>query len=240
VGGNGYTAFPVDTNKIQMLSEHVKITMGSYNSSEGGGILRRAFVKCTFVFENTSNKEIKATVGFPTDVYDGFGGLILPNLNDFSSYIGGYSVKVEIKKEIIGEKPKIAVTTPTFMYYEGGQEKIKSYRYWYTWDVTFPPLKKIVLKNSYWITLSSDEETQWFNYILTTGANWRGNIGKAIIEVIYPSAKDLKKRVIKIEPEGYMTFKNKIYWEFKNFKPKMDIKITEKYHVNELNIRDFN
>jgi hypothetical protein len=34
VGGSGYTAFPINTNKIQMLSEHVTITMGSYNSPD--------------------------------------------------------------------------------------------------------------------------------------------------------------------------------------------------------------
>ncbi len=239
VGGNGYTVFPINTDKIQMLSEHVKITMGSYNSSESAVPIRKAFVRCIFVFKNISNKGIKAIVGFPTDIYDGYGGLILPDLNDFTSYISGRPVKVEIKKEIIGEKTKIAITAPTFQYYEGGQKKVKPYRYWYTWEVNFPALKKVVLKNSYWITLSSDQEKQWFDYILTTGANWKGNIGKAVIEVIYPSAKDLKKRVIKIEPEGYMTYGNKIYWEFKNFKPKTDIKIIEKYHVNELNIRDF-
>ena len=237
VGGNGYAVFPINTDKIQMMSEHVTITMGTYNSSESAVPLRKAFVRCTFVFKNMSSKKINTIVGFPTDTYDGYGGLILPNLNDFTSYINGHPVKVEIKKEIIGEKTKIAITVPTFKYYEGGQKEVKPYRYWYTWRVNFPALRKIVLKNSYWITLSSDEEKEWFSYILTTGANWRGNIEKAVIEVIYLSAKDLRKRVIKIEPEGYMTYGNKIYWEFKNFKPKTDIKITEKYHVNELNIR---
>ena len=50
VGGNGYTAFPINTNKIKMLSEHVKISMGTYNSSESAVPLRRAFVRCIFVF----------------------------------------------------------------------------------------------------------------------------------------------------------------------------------------------
>lgn len=39
----------------------------------------------------------------------------------------------------------------------------------------------------------------------------------------------------KVEPKEYMTYGNKIYWEFKNFKPKANSRITEKYHVNELN-----
>ena len=231
VGGNGYTAFPINTDKITMLSEHVTISMGTYNSSESVVPLRRAFVRCIFVFRNMSNKEIKATVGFPTSIYDGFAGLVLPNLNDFSSYIGGHSAKVKIRKEVISKKPLYAV--------KGSLGTVETYRYWYTWNVTFPPLKRVIIKNSYWVTLSSGWGTNWLEYILTTGANWKGNIGKAVIEVIYPSARDLRERVIydKVEPEGYMTYGNKIYWEFKNFKPKTNIRITEKEHVNELNIR---
>ena len=237
VGGNGYMAYPLHTDKIQMLSEHVIIRMGSYNSKEAGSNTRRAFVHCTFVFKNISNKEIKATVGFPTSTYNGYGGVILPNLNDFSSYINGRPVKVKIKKEIIGKKYKISVTTPTYPYYEGGPKTVKPYRFWYTWKVNFPASKKIILKNSYWVTLSSGWGTCWLEYILTTGANWQGKIGKAVIEVIYPTANDLKSLVIfdKVEPKEFMTFGNKIYWEFKNFKPKTNIRITEKAYANDLN-----
>ncbi len=66
LGGNGYMAYPLHTDKIQMLSEYVLIKTGSYNSKEAGNNTRWEFVRCSFVFKNISNKDIKSTVGFPT------------------------------------------------------------------------------------------------------------------------------------------------------------------------------
>lgn len=224
VGGSGYTVFPITTDKIRMVSEYVTIKMGSYEMGKYKILARRAFVNCEFLFENTLSNKIDAEMGFPGNVYLGVR-VSEPDLNDFISYIDGLKKEVRVKKEVVNQhKDKYSI--------DGGktwaERVIEDYRFWYTWNVTFPPLKRIMVKNSYWVTLSSNQETWWFEYILATGSNWKGNIQKAVIEVIYPTAKDLKDRVIEIEPTGYKVSKNRIYWEFKNFKPTQNIKISEK------------
>jgi hypothetical protein len=221
VGASGHTVFPLSTDKIQMVSEKVKIKMESYYVVKDTAILtRRAFVTCKFVFKNISNHEIKAKVGFPGDIYSWSDAVDVPDLNNFVAYVDKHPVKIQIKKEIVSKEPNYG----------------EDYRNWYTWDVTFPPLKTITVRNSYWVTLSSDQETNWFEYILITGANWAGNIGKALIEIIYPNEQELKMFVKEIKPDGYKIIKNNIYWEFKNFKPKENIKIIEK---NYRGLNDF-
>lgn len=221
VGASGHTVFPLNTDKIQMVSEKVKIKMESYYAVKDAAILtRRAFVTCKFVFKNISKHKIKTKVGFPGDLYRWSDAVDVPDLNKFTVYIDGHPVKIQIKKEITSKEPNYG----------------EDYRNWYTWDATFPPLKTIVITNSYWVALSSDQETSWFEYILVTGANWAGNIGSASIEVVYPNKQELKMFVKEIKPVGYKIIKNKIYWEFKNFKPKENIKIIEK---NYRGLNDF-
>ena len=213
VGASGHTVFPINTNEIQMISEKVKIKMESYYAVKDTAILtRRAFVTCKFEFKNISNHKIKAKVGFPGDIYSWSDAVDVPDLNGFVASVDQHSVKIHRKKEIVSKEPNYG----------------ENYRYWYTWDVTFPPLKTIIIRNSYWVALSSNQETSWFEYILITGANWAGNIGKASIEIIYPNEQELKMFVKEIKPDGYKIIKNRIYWELKNLKPKENIKIIEK------------
>ncbi len=226
VGESGHTVFPINTDKIRMVSEKVTVKMGP----DGSGIFdRKAFVTCEFLFENTSQEEIKAKLGFPTnEVWSDY-----QYLNDFVSYIDGVNKDVQIKKEILGRKiisvPSGEIITGDYQNRSPSTYKIiENYRNWYTWDVTFPPLKKIKVKNSYWVTLSSDQHVYFFEYILTTGVNWKGSIGKAEIEVIYKDAHDLRNRVIYVSPKTYKVEDNKIKWRFTNFQPKENIKIIEK------------
>lgn len=223
IGGSGYTVFPITTDKIRMVSEYVTIKLDSYEMEKYKVLARRAFVNCEFLFENTSNNKIEAEMGFPGRIYPGVR-TSEPDLNNFISYIDDIKKEVRVKKEVVHQEiDKDSVDSRT-----GKERVIEDCRYWYTWNVVFHPSKKIIIKNSYWVTLSSDQQTWWFEYILTTGSNWKGNIQKAVIEVIYPTAKDLKDRLMQIEPTGYKVSRNRIYWEFKNFKPNQNIKIIEK------------
>lgn len=143
---NGHTAYPLNTDKIRMVSENISVIM------KGQEFGRAAKVTCEFVFENTTNSEVKAKIGFPAqDQYYhdiGEGEKRYPPLRDFVSYVDGKAVQVNVRV----------------------QEQPYPVTYWYTWDVVFPPSKKIVLKNIYEVNLSLSYCNQWFTYILTTGA----------------------------------------------------------------------
>jgi uncharacterized membrane protein len=98
-------------------------------------------------------------------------------------------------------------------------------RPWHIWNVVFPPLQTITINNSYDVSLSINYYNRWFEYILTTGANWKGPIGHAVIEVEYKDANDLKKRLIKASPPNFTISGNKIIWDFTNLVPKENIKV---------------
>jgi len=221
VGEGGHTVSPLNTDKVRMVSEHVKI---SIKPKESDSYLRWAVVTCEFLFENMLAKELEAKMGFPSSDYsDSEGPYLEPPLANFKSYIDGKQQKVAIRKEILKE-------TESEVFARGKWEKakFKIYRYWYTWDVIFPPSKKIEITNAYSTNFSTNRDKFWFEYILTPRANWKGKIEKAFIEIIYPSEQELKDRVIEIRPKGYKIEKNRIYWELENFKPKENIKITER------------
>ncbi len=132
---------------------------------------------------------------------------------------------VTVKEEITG-------TSGTYYKVdkEGKRVPVERYRKrnWYTWDVNFPPRSKVRLSNTYNIRLSYNSIGQrWYKYILVTGANWKGPIGSATIEVIYEDEDYFRRRVGKIEPGGYEIQGSKIIWKLKEFTPQEDIEILE-------------
>ena len=199
---NGHAAYPINTDKIRMVSEKISVNM------EGTGTNRIAHVTCEFFFKNTTSQEVKAKIGFPSYYEIGDNEQQKPPLWDFVSFIDGKKVKVAIRK----------------------QAKKKGLKgiYWYTWDVAFPPSQRVTLKNTYKAPLSFSYSNQWFTYILKTGANWKGPIGQSEIEIIYKSNEDLRRRVVKASPSNFRIDDNKIIWKFINFTPTEDINLYER------------
>lgn len=70
-----------------MLEEKVIITIDDYKDQRAVYPLRKAFVKCTFLFKNTTDKEIEATVGFPGNEQTAPGNSSLP-VTDFVGEVG--------------------------------------------------------------------------------------------------------------------------------------------------------
>ncbi len=222
MGESGHTVYPVNTDKIRLEYEHVVIKMDGSNDH------RNASVKCVFTFENTSAQAIKTKAGFPGNEFRDdpyMGNNAAPNLTLFTAVVEGREKYVDVRREILKED----------QYEEedgrGGITKfaVTDYRYWYTWDAIFPPGKSINIENTYSLTPSSDSVQWLIEYVLVTGANWKGNIGQAIVEVWYPSEADLKMRVRDIQPKGYRIEGRRIKWDLRDFKPKENIKVVEKW-----------
>lgn len=222
VGESGHTVYPMNTDKIRMEFEHVVIKM------DGSDSHRIAHVACEFVFENTSSEEIKAKVGFPGNGFTHnpfLGDNSAPDLQLFTALVDGAEKAIDIRKEILSAE-----------HYDEEDEKgnmtkfvVEHYRNWYTWDVTFPPKKRVHIKNTYSFTPSFDSATWGIEYILVTGANWKGKIEQAIIEVWYPGEEDLKKRVLEVKPKGYRIEGKRIKWDLRNIKPRENIVVVEKW-----------
>lgn len=205
VADYGKTVSPIKTNEITMLEEEVIITIDDLKEKRATFPLRKAHVKCRFIFQNTSNAPIEAVVGFPGNIQNGVGTYSLP-IVDFVTLVEGKSHKVEVKKEIIKE-------------YKG--EGIQEFRNWYTWKMTFPANSKVKVDNSYnhYLSAPSGYEPFYLSYELSTGANWRDKIGAATIKVIYKTSDDLEKRVCGIKPKGWIRNQNEIVWRLKDIEP---------------------
>jgi hypothetical protein len=213
---NGHTVYPINTNKIRMVSEKVTVTIGE----------RDAHVKCEFLFENTTQGEIKAKLGFPSFKSSPEMSEKGP-LRNFTSSINGIKANVELKNEL--RKKYDPVLKESFEYILP----------WHIWNVVFPPEQRIKIENSYDVTLSFDYYNSWFEYILTTGANWKGPIGHALIEVEYKDRKDLQKRLIKASPANFQVIDNKIVWNLRDFVPRENIKVVNAYYLSPPVISQF-
>jgi hypothetical protein len=204
VADYGKTVAPIKTNDISMVEEEVIITIDDYIVRHSGIPLRRAHVKCTFLFKNTSDKVINTIVGFPGN--DQGEETYSSPITDFVTVCNGLKYDIKIKKEILKENKK---------------EKSQLFRNWYIWEMKFPANSDVKVENSYNHILSapSNYEPFYLKYELSTGSNWKGNIGKATIKVIYKNAEELEKRVCEIKPKGWVRNQNEIIWNLNNIKP---------------------
>jgi hypothetical protein len=194
---NGSTVYSMQTDDVRMVAEKITVTMES---------LRFVSVVCDYTFENVSDKDVTARVGFPATPFFAGGEEMEPPLENFITFVDGRELPVDVK---VGE--------------DGGDVM-----YWYTWDVTFPAKQTIRLRNEYDTTSSMSYYYYWFEYILTTGANWRGAIGEAVIEVSYSNPEEPGENVVYICPEGYKVEGNIIVWKLKDLTPRENVFIFEK------------
>ncbi len=202
----GKTVAPKTTSEISMLKEEVVITLEDIHDKSAVFLLRKARVTCSFLFKNESDKLIQATVGFPGNTQDTAAEYSAP-LQDFVTVIDGRKFNINVKKEVL----------KTYT-----DSDIKVFRNWYTWEMSFPARSTVKVENSYSHILSTPGGYDPFilTYELSTGANWKGPIGEAIIRVIYKNDDDLEKRIFEIKPKGWIRKKNEIIWRFTNIKPR--------------------
>jgi hypothetical protein len=96
--------------------------------------------------------------------------------------------------------------------------------YWAGFDVTFPVDRDVMVRVSYFM----DNSGQWsdspaldsvesFEYILETGAGWKGPISKGYVVVRFPYK--VEDNILEGTSSGYKTEDNEITWTFENLEP---------------------
>ncbi|NDV65673.1 hypothetical protein [Bacteroides sp. 224] len=108
---------------------------------------------------------------------------------------------------------------------------------WYIWHTTFPEGETRRIKVRYSLPAGANKQSNFFNYLLHTGAGWNQTIGKATIRV---KIHDIpQKEIQKIKPSGYKKKNNVVSWTFTDFEPtrKNDIYIfyDKEYPLNKRN-----
>ncbi|MSS70397.1 MAG: hypothetical protein EXS64_02805 [Candidatus Latescibacteria bacterium] len=204
----GETLVPIRSTEIQLVNEdvnvhaHVKKVVG-YEWPDD------ATVSATLRFRNPTDKDVSLLIGFPIDKM--FGNPKDPEEG------GNYQVeKLNFRADADGQtvKPRIF-------------EDKNLERLWYVWEQTFPAKKLISIKHSYWLYWGGNHiapesfNVRYFQYILTTGSLWHGNIERATITIHFDQALD--QRYFYGFPKPTEQTARRVQWEFKDFEPESEV-----------------
>jgi len=161
-------------------------------------------VEARFVFKN-DGPATTITIGFPEQGKD-----TTPrrpsHLVGFKSWVDGKLVSTQ---QVFAEKPD-----------EGANDYY--YKAWWIKKVPFAKGQTRTIVNKYsggWYDTTYG--VFGFNYILKTGATWRGTIGRAQIICDISSIKDCTP--IRFSPAGSVRDGNIVRWDLHNLKPKEDV-----------------
>ncbi|RLD68456.1 MAG: hypothetical protein DRI95_02985 [Bacteroidetes bacterium] len=238
IGPQGGSIYPINNEYIQMLEELVV-----YNQTKGT-------FATTFLFTNTSDTVQKVTFGFPVWPSDAYG--------DYSDDIVNKSKQNqidEIKKTL---QFRTWIDKKLISRKLWATDTIDNYNFAFVTTVTFQPkeTKTIVNKFKQGFGYGGDNMgRQWhdINYILKSGAGWKGVIKKAKIIFIMNSEENISLNSDTVVTDDFMgdylsnnymliNFRdgwsfspnpsnidykqNIITWEFYDLEPDFDISLT--------------
>mgnify|MGYP000481936890 CR=1 FL=1 len=194
VVGVGGVIKPMESHPSIVLRSHVvKIKLTPTHAD----------VDCTFVLHNTG-KATRVLIGFPES---GGGEIVVPKMGFqyFRSYVDGKRVQVRVQEQRSESGPD-------------------GYFRWYLKRVRFGAGQTRVIRNVYRAPLGSvSTGHDFFDYILTTGASWKGKIGRSDIIVELSGLDHVVD--LDIRPAGYRRVGNRIVWRLENYEPKENIDI---------------
>jgi len=195
MSGIGGTVKPMKSHpSIVMESERVVVRLTR----------EKAKVDCTFVFRNTG-KATEVTMGFPES---GWGGDSEPDsFEEFQAWVDG--------------KP-VAVKRVT------GRDVEDGYQLWWTKTVAFDAGQTRTVRNIYRSGLGASVVAfaggleSHFEYVLSTGASWKGKIGsvEVTVELIGLAVED-----VNFTPKRYTRGPRQVTWRWQNLEP------TEKHDI---------
>jgi hypothetical protein len=101
---------------------------------------------------------------------------------------------------------------------------------WMAFNASFPVNKDVLIRISYTIDVLSRDSIHHIQYILETGAAWKGPIGKAYVIFRFPYLAN-NQNVLSATSPGYQALYNEIFWSYENLEPtaenNIDIVIVE-------------
>ena len=204
---------PKEQTSIRMESEKVIIDL--YNDS--------SVVKCLFNMKNLGEHE-KLQIGFP----------------EMSFHYYRQKSKVdEANRFQVKENGKAILFnfSDSLKYNEEYRKKVETYQIkeeWYLWESEFQEGESKMIEVQYSLPFGMLYKTneRFFSYLLSTGANWKGTIGKA--EIIL-NLKDIEvDSIVSQQPDNFVKSNKQLIWTFSDFEPstKDDIKVN--YNSNKI------
>jgi hypothetical protein len=210
----------VDT-QVRMVSEEVVLTVETYERPVPKGMeaspayFMRGLVEAQFLMRNLGESQESFDVWFPLAAsvrYHGLLPVIFPDniVQDFKVWVDGLPVSFEQE-----QAPDV------------GDPKVESS--WARFPMTFPAGQDVQVHVNYTIYPSGRRPFGDFEYILQTGAGWKGTIGEATIIVNLPdtvtpenvslSGNSVEGLPLAPNPAGYTIENNEIRWHLTDLEP---------------------
>lgn len=221
----GQSLAPRETTLVAMTAEEVTITL----------LAEKAEVRAVFHLSNTGGAT-KLEVGFP-DVFSPSSwssgkppeGVSSERLHTFRARVDGEVVAHRHRYLEASESPfeRDRPRSDRGHWLDAG---------WLLWNMAFEASQKRTVEVTYWVpyrpfyrpSLLGDRA---FEYILKTGAAWKGPIGKAVISVTFGEGVTRKHLQVKA-PEGAEDVEDGIRWVLTDLEPTEDVRIVVRRYVD--------
>ena len=202
-----------DQTSIRMESEKVIIDL--YNDS--------SVVKCLFNMKNLGEQE-KLQIGFPEMI--------------FHYYLQKSKVE-EANRFEVKENGKVVnlFFSDSLKYDRENRKKEESYKIkeeWYLWESEFKKGESKTIEVQYSLPFGMLYKTneRFFTYLLSTGLNWNGTIGKA---EIFVNLKDIEiDSITSQKPNNCVINNNQLIWTFSDLEPTTNNDIKIFYNSNKI------
>jgi hypothetical protein len=204
---------PKDQTSIRMESERVIIDL--YNDS--------SVVKCLFHMKNLGKKE-KLQIGFPEMSFHYFRQIsTVDEASRFQVKENGKAVNFHFSNFLRSN--------------EENRKNVGSYQIredWYLWESEFRQGESKTIEVQYSMPFGARYKTdeRFFTYLLSTGAQWKGTIGKAEVVV---NLKDIERdSLISQQPNNCVISNDQLTWTFSDLEPTTNDDIKINYNSNKI------
>ena len=201
-------------NKTSVRMESEKVIIDLYNDS--------SVVNCSFIMKNLGEYE-NLKIGFPEMNFYYYRVIKeSEKLNRFKVKENGKALKFHLSDSLKNNAEF--------------RRKIDSYQIieeWYLWDGEFQKGETKTIEVQYSLPFGAlyKSNKRYFTYLLSTGANWEGTIGKAEIIV---NLKDIEAdSIISFVPANCSFSNNQLSWTFLDFEPTTEHDIKVFYNSNK-------
>jgi hypothetical protein len=195
--------------------ESEKVIIDLYNDS--------SVVRCQFNMKNLGENE-KLQIGFPEmNFYHYRIKSMTDEINRFEVKENGKAIKFAFSDSLRNNNEY--------------RKKVESYQIkeeWYLWDTEFQKGESKIIEIQYSLPFGMlyKSNKRFFTYLLSTGANWKGTIGKA--EVIINLKDIVKDSVISQNPVNCIVTDKQLIWSFSDFEPTTNHDIKVLYNSNKI------
>jgi hypothetical protein len=203
----------LDPVNVRLVRERVVVDL--YKDS--------SVVECMFVLKNEGKAHI-LNIGFPEMNF--YHSRPVPGKvpENFFVFENDESVgRIELYRPDMQESFSITAKTadnssPEFSFSPSASPDAKP---WLLWDSQFEENETKIVTVRYSLPFGVERQRcRYFNYLLSTGAGWKGNIEHAEIVV---NLKDIDyDLVLKTTPAGFTADRNKLIWIMTDFEPTTD------------------